>query len=147
MAFIELDHVGVIAHTWDDAAKVLLEQLGLEVDPNTPLPNGSYFAPEQTNNYMIKVGSGNTRVEVLIPQGKTSGTARYLDRFGPGLHHLGYACEDIAKETQRLLDAGMRRVDVARNPNQRPGRLPASFFHPKTAGGILTELVLYRPLR
>ncbi len=144
MGFVELDHVGVIAHTWDQAAEILLAKLGLELDEKrSPLPDGVYFAPEMTNNYFVKVGIGNTRVEVLIPQGNTSGTSRYLARFGPGLHHLGYACEDVAVEAQRLLDSGLKLIDLGQGTD--PTKMRAAFFHPKSAGGILTELVpVYR---
>jgi methylmalonyl-CoA/ethylmalonyl-CoA epimerase len=145
MGFVELDHVGIVARTWDEAAEVLLRQLGLDLDAaRTPMPDGSYFAPERTNNYFVKVGLGNTRVEVLIPADTTSGTARFLARNGPGLHHLGYACEDVATEAQRLLDRGMKMIDLG--PTSDPSRMRAAFFHPKSVGGILTELVpVYRP--
>ena len=140
MGFFELDHVGIVAHTWDQAAEILLKKLGLELDEKrSPLPDGVYFAPEMTNNYFVKVGQGNTRVEVLIPQGTTSGTSRFLAREGPGLHHLGYACEDVPKEIQRLLDKGMRMIDLGTGTN--PKTMRAAFFHPKSANGILTELV------
>lgn len=142
--FVEIDHVAVVAATWDDAREVLLEKLGLELDEKrSPLPDGVYFAPERTNNYFLKVGLGNTRVEVLIPADTTSGTARFLARNGPGLHHIGYACADVAVEAARLEQSGLRRIDIGPSPN--PNRLAAAFFHPKSVNGILTELVpVYR---
>ena len=142
--FVEVDHIGIVARTWDDAREVLLEKLGLELDEKrSPLPDGVYFAPERTNNYFIKVGLGKTRVEVLIPVDTTSGTARFLARNGPGLHHIGYACADVAVEAERLEEAGLRRIDIG--PAADPKRLSAAFFHPKSVNGILTELVpVYR---
>lgn len=142
--FVEIDHVGVVAQHWDQARKVLLEQLGLELDEKrSPLPDGVYFAPERTNNYFITVGLGKTRVEVLIPADSTSGTARFLARNGPGLHHIGYACNDVAIEAQRLEESGLRRIDLG--PVEPGRRLTAAFFHPKSVNGILTELVpVYR---
>lgn len=141
---VELDHVGIVAHNWEEAAEVLVEKLGLIVDvKRAPLPDGVYFAPEQTNNYFLKVGLGQTRIEILIPQGTTSGTAKFLERNGPGLHHLGYACLDVAEEATNLETKGLRRIDLG---PQQSGRQGAAFFHPKTVNGILTELVpVYRP--
>ena len=141
--FVELDHVGIVAHNWEEAREVLIERLGLVVDElRAPLPDGVWFAPEQTHNYFIKVGLGQTRIEVLIPEGTTSGTARFLARNGPGLHHLGYACNDVGEEAGRLEKNGMRRIDLG---PEEAGRLRAAFFHPKSANGILTELVpVYR---
>ena len=142
--FVEIDHVAVVAATWDDARDVLLAKLGLELDEKrSPLPDGVYFAPERTNNYFLKVGLGNTRIEVLIPADTTSGTAKFLARNGPGLHHIGYACADVAVEAARLEECGLRRIDIG--PSANPNRLAAAFFHPKSVNGILTELVpVYR---
>ena len=142
--FVEVDHVGIVAHSWAEAREVLLDRLGLELDEKrSPLPDGVYFAPERTNNYFVRVGLGKTRVEVLIPADSTSGTARFLARNGPGLHHIGYACDDVAVEAQRLETSGLRRIDLGTAPEGR--RLAAAFFHPKSVGGILTELVpVYR---
>jgi methylmalonyl-CoA epimerase len=138
--FVEVDHIGIVAHTWAEAAAVMIEKLGLEVDEKrSPLPDGSYFAPERTNNYFIRVGIGKTRVEVLIPADTTSGTARFLARNGPGLHHIGYGCSDVAIEAERLEQAGLRRIDLG--PAAPGRRLGAAFFHPKSVNGILTELV------
>ncbi|MGH2632552.1 MAG: VOC family protein [Tepidiformaceae bacterium] len=142
--FVEVDHIGVVAGTWAEACAVLVECLGLVVDERrSPLPDGVYFAPERTNNYFLKVGLGKTRVEVLIPADTTSGTARFLARNGPGLHHIGYACDEVEVEAQRLEAAGVRRIDLGGPADGR--RLSAAFFHPKSVNGILTELVpVYR---
>jgi len=137
---VEIDHIGVVAHTWNEAREVLIDKLGLVPDEvRSPLPDGVYFAPERTNNYFIRVGLGKTRVEVLIPADDSSGTARFLARNGPGLHHIGYGCESVATEAGRLEQAGLRRIDLG--PVRDPSRLTAAFFHPKSVNGILTELV------
>ena len=95
------------------------------------------FEPEQTYNYMVRVGVGETRVDVLIPKaGSDTGTSRRLARFGPGLHHLGYGCRDVEAAAKELDERGLRRIEL--------GPISAAFFYPKSAGGILTELV---PLR
>jgi methylmalonyl-CoA/ethylmalonyl-CoA epimerase len=142
--FVEIDHIGIVAHNWAEAREVLLDKLGLEFDiKRTPDADGVYFAPERTRNFFIKVGLGNTRVEVLIPVDDTSGTARFLKREGPGLHHIGYACDDVAVEADRLAKNGLRRIDLGQGND--PGRLRAAFVHPKSVNGILTELVpVYR---
>ena len=138
---IHLDHVGIIAATIADAQQVLVEQMGMELDiGRTPMPDGSYFAPERTNNYFFKVGEGQTQIEVLIPADTTSGTAKYLARRGPGLHHLGYAVANVAEEAERLASSGLVQIDLG----QAPDRLAAAFFQSRSAGGILTEIV---PLR
>ena len=60
--------------------------------------------PQNTRIYFVKVGLGETLIEILIPQDTVSGIARYLAKRGPGLHHLGYACDDVPAEARRKLD-------------------------------------------
>src|SRR4051794_41397011 len=86
MGFAYIDHVGVVAYTIDQAQEILGGALGLELDEARSLwPGGVYFPPEQTFNYFFQVAGGETQVEVLIPeQGATSGTARVIERRGPG---------------------------------------------------------------
>lgn len=140
MGFVHIDHVGIVAYTIDQAQELLGDALGLELDqPRSQWPTGSYFPPEQTYNFFFQVGAGETQVEVLIPeQGATSGAARFLARRGPGLHHLCYACEDVHAEAERLLGNGLAEIDIPRGAD---GRRTVAFFHPRSTGGILTELV------
>ncbi len=140
MGFVHIDHIGIVAYTIGQAQEILGDALGLELDePRSQWPTGSYFAPEQTYNYFFQVGAGETQVEVLVPEaGATSGAARFLERRGPGLHHLCYACTDVHAEAERLLANGLQEIEVPRGTN---GRRSVAFFHPRSTGGILTELV------
>jgi methylmalonyl-CoA/ethylmalonyl-CoA epimerase len=143
MGFVHIDHVGIVAYTIEQAREILGDALGLEVDePRSQWPTGSYFPPEQTFNYFFQVGGGETQVEVLIPEaGATSGAARFLERRGPGLHHLCYACADVHAEAERLTSRGLSEIAL---PRTADGRRTVAFFHPRSTGGVLTELV---PLR
>ena len=60
----------------------------------------------------------------------------------PGLHHVCYACEDVHTEAERLLTNGLQEIDLPRGPD---GRRNVAFFHPRSTGGILTELIPVRP--
>jgi methylmalonyl-CoA/ethylmalonyl-CoA epimerase len=144
MGFVHIDHVGLVAYTIDQARQVLGESLGLELDEaRSSWPDGSYFPPEQTYNYFFSVGGGETQVEVLIPEaGATSGAARFLERRGPGLHHLCYACTDVHAEAERLVANGLSEIAL---PRTADGRRTVAFFHPRSTGGVLTELVPVRP--
>jgi methylmalonyl-CoA epimerase len=141
--FTRIDHVGTVAHSIEEARAILGDELGLVLDrERSQWPRGSYFAPEQTHNFFFTVGEGETQVEVLVPTaGATSGTARYLAKYGPGLHHICYACHDVHQEAERLRASGLTEIDL---PRTGDGRRTVAFFHPKSVGGVLTELV---PLR
>jgi methylmalonyl-CoA/ethylmalonyl-CoA epimerase len=143
VGFVRLDHLGLVAYTIEEAKAILTDQLGLPVDEaRSKWPDGSFFEPEQTFNYFFQVGDGKTQLEVLIPkEGAQTGTARYLAKFGPGMHHMCFAAEDVAEEAARLESAGMRRVEL---PGTADGRTTAAFFHPTSVMGVLTEIV---PLR
>lgn len=141
--FVRLDHVGLVAPSIEEARAVLGDSLGLRLDEaRSNWPTGSYFEPEQTYNFFFDVGEGETQVEVLIPApGATSGTARYLAKRGAGLHHICYACLDVQDEAARLRANGLEEIAL---PKTADGRRTAAFFHPRSTGGVLTELV---PLR
>src|SRR6266516_5584942 len=109
-----LDHVGVMARSWDEADEVLVGRLGFPVElSRTPMPDGHLYEPQNTRIYFVKVGLGETLIEILIPQDTVSGIARYLAKRGPGLHHLGYACDDVPAEAQRLSDNGLKKFPIA----------------------------------
>ena len=137
---VRLDHIGVVAHSIDEALETLEGKMGFTVSSGTPLPDGAYFPPEGTHNYMIQVGEGATMIEVLVPVVPEAGTYKYLERFGAGLHHWGYACDDVLVEAERLRSKGLQQIDLGPNHDGAG----AAFFHPKSTGGILTERVPVR---
>lgn len=144
--FLKLDHVGVVAHSWEEASGILVVTLGLKVDEGrTPMPEGGYMAPENVRIYFLKAGDGETRIEVLIPQDTISGTAKFLARRGPGLHHLCYAADNVEAEARRLRELGMQQIDLSHGRGDLQAGGGAVFFHPKSSMGILTEIVPYRP--
>ena len=135
---LRLDHVGVMARSWDEADEVLVGRLGFPVElSRTPMPDGRLYEPQNTRIYFVKVGLGETLIEILVPQDRVSGIARYLAKRGPGLHHLGFACDDVPAEARRLSDKGLKQVPIGSGLN-------GVFFYPESAMGILTELVIDR---
>ena len=135
---ISLDHVGIVAHDLDEAGDVLVNQLGLAYDTErTPFPKGGYFAPERTKIFFVKVNLGETRIEILLPDDNESGIGKFLERRGAGLHHLGYGSTDVVEDTKLFIERGLRYIDFG-GPIEE---ITASFFHPKSAAGILTEIV------
>ena len=76
----------------------------------------------------------------MVPVVPEAGTYKYLERFGAGLHHWGYACDDVLIEAKRLQSEGLQQIDLGPDHDGAS----AAFFHPKSTGGILTELVPIR---
>ena len=75
------------------------------------MPEGNYFAPERTRIFFVRVGLGETKLEILLPDDAESGIGRYLDRRGPGLHHIGYGSDDVIADTKQFIDNGLRYID------------------------------------
>lgn len=78
-------------------------------------------------------------IELLEPTHEGSTVARFLERRGPGLHHIAYATRNIERELERLAEAGLELIDT----HPRPGAFGHSvaFLHPKGTAGTLIELV------
>lgn len=83
--------------------------------------------------------AGGVQVELVTPTGPESTVARFLARRGEGLHHLAFQVDDIASELVRLERQGFALIDRAPRPGAH-GRLVA-FLHPRSAHGVLLELV------
>lgn len=141
MTILRLDHVGVVAHSLDEASDVLIDRMGFALDrQRTPNDAGGYFAPENARIWFTSVGVGETAIEILIPQDRVSGMGKYLAKHGPGFHHLCYSSDDLEADSRMLTDRGLQRVPL-------PTTATAAFFYPKSALGILTELVTDRAHR
>ena len=85
------------------------------------------------------IGGGTTRIELLQPTGPDSTVQRFLDRRGPGLHHIAYRVPNLDATLELLAAAGIELIDRQGRPGAG-GHLVA-FLHPRSTAGILIELV------
>ena len=86
---------------------------------------------------LLGVGAGH--VELLAPLSPDTPVGKYLDRRGPGLHHVAYAVADIDAALEQLRAAGLRLIDERPRVGIRNSRV--AFVHPAAVGGVLTEIV------
>lgn len=84
------------------------------------------------------LAAGDSLVELLEPADPASPIARYLEKRGPGIHHLCLAVDDLDDMLQRCRDAGLRLIDEVPRRGAEGKRI--AFLHPKSTGGILIEL-------
>jgi methylmalonyl-CoA epimerase len=82
---------------------------------------------------------GENHVELLRPLGPDTPVGKFLASRGPGLHHVAYQTGDIAAELERLKAAGVRLIDETPRTGIRGSSV--AFLHPKSSGGVLTEIV------
>lgn len=78
-------------------------------------------------------------LELLEPRGPDTAVGRFLDRRGPGLHHVAYRVPSLPQALARLREEGVRLIDEEPRPGARGHRV--AFLHPESAGGVLVELV------
>ena len=86
---------------------------------------------------LLDVGEGH--VELLSPLGPDTPVGKYLDKRGPGLHHVAYAVADIDKTLGELKESGIELIDSEPRQGIRDSRV--AFLHPRSTGGVLTEIV------
>ncbi len=126
----EVEHIGIAVRNLDDAKKIYCELLGLECTGEMNLPERG-----------VKVAfleTGNTKVELLEGIGDESPVTKFVDRHGPGVHHLCFEVNDIERVLSELAESGLRLIDEKPRPGAE-GKLVA-FLHPKSASGVLIEL-------
>ena len=82
---------------------------------------------------------GESHVELISPLDDESGVAKFLAKSGPGLHHVAYAVDDIDAALERLAAAGIERIDQEPRTGIRRSRV--AFLHPRSTGGVLSEIV------
>ena len=136
---LRIDHVGVVANSFNEACDILIDTLGFTFDSGRNPPNGIYMPQENADIHFITVGEGDTRIELLLPRDRATGMGAWLAKRGPSVHHLAYMVDDLHTHAEGLRDKGLRQIDLGPDAG-------AAFFYPKDTMGILTELVDVRTM-
>lgn len=129
--FARIDHVG-IAVTDLDAALALYER-----DYEMTLVHRETVTEQGVEAVLLDVGENH--VELLAPLGDETPVGKFLAKKGPGLHHVAYQTADIVAELARLAAAGVQLIDKTPRAGIRGSSV--AFLHPKSTGGVLTEIV------
>jgi methylmalonyl-CoA/ethylmalonyl-CoA epimerase len=126
-----IDHIGVATDDLDGAIALYEGTLGM------PVAHRETVESQGVEAVLLDVGEGH--VELLRPLGPDTPVGKYLDKKGPGLHHVAYAVEDIEAVLGRLKEAGVEMIDAEPRAGIRDSRV--AFVHPRSTGGVLTEIV------
>jgi methylmalonyl-CoA/ethylmalonyl-CoA epimerase len=129
--FGRIDHVGVAVEDLDEAIELYTKRLGMPLQHRETV--------EEQGVEAVLVGVGGSHVELLRPLAPDTAVGRFLQRNGPGLHHVAYGTDDIASAIDDVRKAGLRLIDEQPRTGIRNSRV--AFVHPKSTGGVLTELV------
>jgi methylmalonyl-CoA epimerase len=129
--FGSIDHIGVAVADLDEA--VALYEGTFEM----PLVHRETVEAQGVEAVLLDVGDGH--VELLRPLADDTPVGKFLERNGPGLHHVAYRVDDIDSELARLSDAGVDLIDSEARVGIRGSRV--AFVHPRSSGRVLTEIV------
>jgi methylmalonyl-CoA/ethylmalonyl-CoA epimerase len=129
--FGRIDHVGVAVEDIDAALELYEGTFAM------PLAHRETVEEQGVEAVLLDVGDGH--VELLRPLGPETAVGKFLERKGPGLHHVAYAVDDIDATLERLAAAGLELIDSEPRVGIRGSRV--AFLHPRSTGGVLTEIV------
>ncbi len=132
---LAIDHVGLAVPDLEEAVALHGARLGLAAGHRELLP------AEGLEVAFFDLGGSS--LELLAPTDPDTSLARFLGRRGPGLHHLAYRVADLEAELRLWRERGAELIDTRPRPGAR-GRLVA-FLHPRSLGGVLTELCQLPP--
>jgi methylmalonyl-CoA/ethylmalonyl-CoA epimerase len=126
-----IDHIGVAVEDLDEAVRLYSERLGM------PEQHRETVEEQGVEAVLLEIGDGH--VELLAPLSSETAVGRFLERNGPGMHHVAYRTDDIDAALAAVREAGLRLIDEEPRIGIRGSRV--AFVHPKAIGGVLTELV------
>lgn len=126
----KIDHIALVAPQLDDSIGFWAEALGLTV-------SATHREEEQEVDVAF-LPVGESQIEILAPFVEDNGVAKYLQKRGPGMHHICLEVEDIHAALDRLKAHNVPLIDEQPRLNSE-GREMA-FIHPKGTGGVLVEL-------
>jgi methylmalonyl-CoA epimerase len=128
---LKINHLGLATPRSEDALRFFSEGLGLEVGDAEDVTSDAVrvtFLPV-----------GESRLELLEPLGEEGPVQRFLASRGQGIHHICLEVDDLPGMIERLIDLGITLLD--KQPRRGAHGTLVAFVHPKSAGGVLVELV------
>jgi methylmalonyl-CoA/ethylmalonyl-CoA epimerase len=129
--FARIDHIGVAVEDLDAAIALHASTYGMA------LVHRETVAEQGVEAVLFDVGENH--VELLAPLADDTPVGRFLAGRGPGLHHVAYQVPDIEAALAALKAAGAQLIDETPRTGIRRSRV--AFVHPKSSGGVLTEIV------
>jgi methylmalonyl-CoA/ethylmalonyl-CoA epimerase len=134
-----IDHVGIAVRNLDERVAFYEATFGLTVAGRE---TNEVQGVREAMLYVAEGPAGSSYVQLLEPLAADTPVGKFLDSRGEGVHHIGYGVVDVAAALEQVRADGVRLVDE----RPRHGSLGASiaFLHPKSVGGVLTELVQAR---
>lgn len=126
----KINHIGIAVKSLDETLVFYRDNLGME-----------FMGIEEVAEQKVKVAMlqiGESKIELLEPTSAESPVAKFIEKNGPGIHHVAYEVNDIEAAIARLMAEGARMIDE--KPRAGAHGSSIAFIHPKSSNGVLTEL-------
>jgi methylmalonyl-CoA/ethylmalonyl-CoA epimerase len=127
---LRIDHVAMVVEDLEATLSFWRDGLGLELTHIQDVP------AEKSQVAFLPVGA--SEVELVNPTSEESGLKRYLEKRGPGMHHLCLEVDDIDGMLAHLKEKGIQLIN--QTPVDGLGGRRYAFIHPKSANGVMVEL-------
>ncbi len=128
---MKIEHLGIATRRIDEAVEFWRDALGLEVVETEEVPE------QKVRVAMLPIGE--SRIELLEPTCEDSPISKFLEKRGPGIHHIAVRVDDIHGALARLRASGARLL--YEEPRVGAGGSLIAFVHPTSTNGVLLELV------
>jgi methylmalonyl-CoA/ethylmalonyl-CoA epimerase len=128
---MKVDHIGIATPVIENALGLWRDTLGL-----------SFESTEEVTEQGVKVAMlsiGESHIELLEPLSPNSPVAKFMQKRGPGIHHVAIRVPDIRAALSNLKEKGVRLIDET--PRVGAGGCLVAFIHPSSFNGVLLELV------
>jgi methylmalonyl-CoA/ethylmalonyl-CoA epimerase len=129
-----MNHIGIAVHSLEAHRDHYTRVLGAVHEGTEEVPTQKV----RVDFYRVGSDPGAVRLELLEPTADDSPIARFLEKRGEGVHHLAFTVDDLEARLQALKSGDVRLVDETPRPGAHGMRI--AFLHPKSTGGVLTEL-------
>jgi len=131
----KISHIAIVVPKLEEAMKFWVDTLGL------PLAHVEHVQDQDVDVAFLP--SGESEIELLEPLSDASGVARFMNKRGPGMHHICFEVDDIVETIARVKEADVPLINEV--PVIGTGGKKIAFVHPKGTGGVLVELYELTP--
>lgn len=124
-----IEHIGIAVSDLKEAIDYYEDVLGLEC-----------YAIEEVVNQKVKTAFfrvGQTKIELLESTDPEGPIGKFIEKKGPGMHHIAFAMPDVGAALEQAKEKGVRLIDE--KPRKGAEGLNIGFLHPKSTHGVLTE--------
>lgn len=126
----KIEHIGIAVKNLEESIAYYENVLGLKC-----------YAIEEVKEQKVKTAFlkvGEVKIELLESTDPEGPIAKFIDKKGEGIHHLAFAVDQLESRLEEVENKGVRLIDKA--PRNGAEGLQIAFLHPKSTGGVLTEL-------